>query len=434
MLTTPPASPRQAAERMPLRARMSQLPLLADRPAALAEAARLVERARALGYAPFTGEMARALAAMQAPTDRASARRTLGAASAFRAESGDSFEQVHAEIELLGLLDSSAEAEAFAQSARKRLAALGGDRALEAVLERNLAAAYHAEHQSARALAALERARALYRELYGPSSLHEANVLVAIAGVYYQRDRNPRAGDALFAEAGQIFQRAGLPAPLGPPEAETAALLHQVQQLHAMVTASGARTVEAFDAEHTLASAYAIAEKPDLALTHYRRAVELADELSLRNDKVAFSLGQIGALLLDDGEVAAAVVPTRRAAELALELGLDVEIASALTTLGRLLLAQDAPAAALAPLERALALRIRNDEPARFRGTTRFLLARALAAPDPERALQLAHAARADLQGALDTLDPAERGADHVRRTTSAHLDKIDRWLRDHAR
>jgi hypothetical protein len=48
--------------------------------------------------------------------------------------------------------------------------------------------------------------------------------------------------------------------------------------------------------------------------------------------------------------------------------------------------------------------------------------------------LPLAHAARVDLRGALESTPPEQRGAAYVRRDLQRRLDEIDRWLKSRAR
>lgn len=405
-----------------------------DRASAIASVSTLVERAEAIGHAPFAIEVARKLAALQAATDRAAARQTLQRAIERAAPRGESFERATARVELVSLLAAPAEAEALAEDARGHLAELGGDRMLEATLDYNLGKVCHDARRSDEAMAAFERARRGYRAVDGPDGLHEAVVLISIAGVHYQRGVDSKAGDAALTAAGAIFQRVGVTAPIGPPELETAKLIAQLEALYQQARSSGARTEGAFHAEHALAAAYLLAEQPERALRHYRQAAELGEALGLRSDKLPYALSQIAAILIDQKQLDEAEAPVRRAIELAEQLGLEAELASALSVQGRLLLERGDPTAARAPLTRALEIRTRTNEPARLRGNTRFSLAQALWSDEPQRARELAHAARVDLRGALDSTPPEQRGAEHVRRGLQERLDEIDRWLKSRAR
>jgi tetratricopeptide (TPR) repeat protein len=196
-----------------------------------------------------------------------------------------------------------------------------------------------------------------------------------------------------------------------------------------MAEASGPRTESMFNVEHALASAYLLAEDTEHALEHYRKAAELGEALGLRNDKLVYSLTQSASILIDQDRLAEAEAPMRRGLELARQLGIEVELASALVAQGRWLLARGETAAARQPLAEALELRSRSNEPPRFRGSSRFLLARALWDADPRRALELAHAARVDLQDMLESTPPDARGAAHQRRVTQELMEDVDRWL-----
>jgi tetratricopeptide (TPR) repeat protein len=271
-----------------------------------------------------------------------------------------------------------------------------------------------------------------YRAVYGPMDLHEAVVLVTQARVYYRRQAASKEGDALMTSAGAIYRRVGIDLPIGPPERDAAKLISQLEQLAVVVRRNGETTESMFDAEHALGSAYLIAEQPGPALQHYRRAAELSDALKIHTDKTAFIFGQIASILIDQKQYQDAVEPSRRALAEAQALGIDLELASALNVRGRVFLEMGDPAKARPLLQRALAIRIRINEEARFRGMTRFLLARALWSSDRAQAMEMAHAARSDLQGFLDSSSPAERGADYTRKIAATRIGEIEQWLTEH--
>lgn len=399
-------------------------------------------RARRIGYLPYVLQLQRQQAARLAARDRNRGRGALMQAFATAPLTGEgAYELAAMSVDLVTLAASPEEARRQAETARKMLDGLG-DPFLEGQLEAALGKILLGAHQTDEALVALENARRSFRQADGPDGLHEAVVLVSIAGAHYQRD-NHKAGDEAFAAAGAIFRQAGIEAPIGPPEVESAALIAQLEQLYQLARASGERTEAVFHAEYALAGAYVLDGQPAEALAHYRRTAELGEALGLQGERLAYVYGQIAALLVDAveqggpdaaGALEGAVAPARRAVALAEQLDSPRELASALNVSGRLLLARGETKAARAALTRALELRIRNNEPARFRGGTRFLLAQALWREEPARALELAHAARADLQAALDTLPAEERGVAFVRGTLQARLGQLERWLAEHPR
>jgi hypothetical protein len=104
-------------------------------------------------------------------------------------------------------------------------------------------------------------------------------------------------------------------------------------------------------------------------------------------------------------------------------------LASAQTSLGRALVDAGHPAEARPLLEQALATREQVHAPALLRGRTRFTLARALAGgtlADRRRAIELAHAARADIEASLAALAPGDAFG---RKWQQRRLDEVDRWL-----
>ncbi|HTE55898.1 MAG TPA: serine/threonine-protein kinase [Kofleriaceae bacterium] len=430
-LVTVEPTATQAARIRPLRRAM-----FATTPAgaaATADAARRVEQARAIGYPPFTVDAMISLAAAQAERDLPSAIETLRGALAVADQAGDGWSHVAAATALLSLLgaDATDQAERLAEDARARIAALGGDPAIEAELDYYLGNVWRAGRRHDEAIAALERARRGFRAANGPDDPHQAVVLVALAGVLLDRDPDSARGRTTLESAAAIFRKAGIAMPVSLP-GDPAALIEQTTQLLALATAAGPSTEAVVDATYNLAIAYTLADQPEPALQHYRDAAALGQRLGLRSARIADALGQSAALLVELGRPREAIPVARRAVAMAEALAVDSALGAALTTLGAALLDADQASAAREPLRRALTIRDRLHESGRFRGNTRFLLARALVAGDPDRARSLAQAARVDLQGFLDGLAPGDTGGEHMRREQQARLDRIDRWLVEH--
>lgn len=416
----------QAARIEPLRARMEKVQTEA-------EAAQVVEQARQVGHAPFTVHAMRVLAERQKQSDVAASLRTLRSAIAIAEAAGDDFSRVRATIDLVSRLGAaeSSDAEKLAETARARIAALGGDPGLEAELDFQLGTVWAASNRHDEAIAAFERARRGFRAAHGAEPPHEAVVLVALGGVYFDRDPDPARGRALVDESFAIFRRAGIDMPEAAPR-DSAALIEQTKKLLAIATAAGSNTEAVVDATYNLAIAYALAEQPELALKHYQDAAALGARLGLRDAKLANALGQSAAILLELGRPREALPVARSAVAMSEKLSADVELGTALTMLGDALLETGQAAAAREPLRRSLAIRDRLQESARFRGHTRFLLARSMWGANRKRARGLAQAARVDLEAYLEGLAPADPNTPYLRRQVEGRLTKIDRWLATH--
>src|SRR5262249_19430593 len=338
-------------------------------------------------------------------------------------QAGDDYARVTAAIQLISLLgaDGADEAEKLAEDARARIVALGGDPVLEANLDFNLGTVWRAKHRHDEAIAAFERSRRAFRVAYGPDPPHEAVVLVALSGVYFDRDPDGTRARAPFESAPRMFNRAGIrmrsSAPRSPAE-----LIEQTTQLLARATAAGPNTQAVVDANYNLGIAYALADQPERALEHYQEAAALGERLDLREAKLANALAQSAMILVELGRPREAVPVARRAVAMAEALAVDSELGSALTVLGSALVAAGQPAAAREPLRRALAIRDHLHESGRFRGYTRFLLATALWDVDRKRARDLARAARVDIQSFVDELPPDDPNTPHLGRTQRARL------------
>jgi tetratricopeptide (TPR) repeat protein len=396
-------------------------------------AARLVGSARAVGHAPFVVEAMIALATREGATDRDAAIKTLRDAVGVAERAGAGWSLVDASIPLISLLgaDGTEEAVALADAARARIAALGGDPALEAELDHALADVWRDARRHTEATVALERALRGFRAAYGPDDPHEALALVALGGVQAARDsEDPRARATMDrAQAILDANRIDMPVTLAR---DAAGLVAQTRQLLAMAQAAGSDSEAVVGAHYNLAIAYTLTDEREEALAQYQKASQMGEELGLRDARMVESLSQSSALLIELGRASEGIAPARRAVRRAEELGLQSELGASLSTLGWALLEADQPAAARDPLRRALAIRERLKESGRFRGNTRFLLARALWSADRERARGMAQAARLDMVGFLEVIADDDPNAATLRRIQGERLAEIDRWLDSH--
>ncbi len=400
---------------------------------------RLLERARAIGDASLVTKVSVALAAGQAETDRAGAIRTLRAAIA----GARGFPAVTAAVQLIGMLgaDALGEAEALAASARAQLAGVGGDPALEADIDLRLGILLNAAGRRHDAIAALERARQTARMAHGPASPQEGEVLDSLAGALFVRDgaTTSPAARAAGKAADEIWKRTNIPFPGAIPAETAGELLEQVERLRALTLAQyGPDSEAAFDAEYASMDAYVVVEQPERALEHARKVVELGRRLGLRTARLAYALSQSAYLASDLGRHREALSFARDAVAAATEVDVNVELASALTALGRASIETGNPEAAREPLQRALAIRVRLNEPGRFRGVTRSWLAVALWESNRARALEQAMIARDEIQSFLDNsgIEPDNNPltVGYMRRYLQANLDRLDRWMRQHRR
>ncbi len=407
--------------------------------ASVAALERLLDRARALGDASLVPKVAIALAARQAETDRAGAIRTLSAAIA----GARGLPAVTCAVQLIGMLgvDALGEADAVATSARAQLAEVGGDPALEADIDLRLGILLNAAGRRHDAIAALERARQTARMAHGPASPQEAEVLTHLAGALFARDgaTTSPAARAAGKAADEIWKRTSIPVPSVIPAETAGELLEQLERFRALTLAQyGPDSEDAFDAEYASMDAYVIVEQPERALVHARRAVELGRRLGLRTARLAYVLSQSAVLASDLGRHREALSFARDAVSAATEVGVDLELAGALTALGRASIETGKPKAAREPLQRALAIRVRLNEPGRFRGITRSWFAVALWESNRARALEQAMIARDEIQSFLDNsgIEPDNNPltVGYMRRYLQANLDRLDRWLRQHRR
>jgi hypothetical protein len=404
--------------------------LRAQRSIAIVE--QLRERARATGYGPLVRSVVRTLAELQI-TNRQTQIQTLRAAVT---DGPDDFSKVVATLDLISVLgaDAHAEADALATTTRARIAALGGDPALEAELDFRLGQVLGTTERHGDALAASERAHHGMRVAYGEDAPQTGNALVALAGAYYRRDgiTSSHARDAAIA-ADAIWKRTGIEVPSALIPTTTAELIEQLRRNRTVVLEMyGARTQAEFDADYALMEAYVIAEQLDDALATGLRADTLGKQLGLETARVPYVRGQIAGILNDLGRPSEAIPFAKDALAVAERLKLDQEMTTARSILGRSLIETGRPAEARVPLEAALRWLVRTNQPARFRGRTRFLLAMVTGKADDARI------ARAEIESFLSTpdADPAASpiGAPFLRRDTEQWLAKVDAWLATHGK
>jgi len=423
----------QAARITTIRERLAVAQANANPAVAQAEIGQVVATARDIGYPPFTVEVLEQHAELQLERDPAEARASLREAVAVAEAGHDTLGQALSTIQLISAMsaDDLAEAEQLAGTARALIAELGGDAGLEASLDRGLGNVYGSRRQFDDAITAYERARQELQRAVGPDSLDEAMILLALGAAHAGRDPDNARSQQAYADASAILARAGLTIPAAASR-DPDALIRVTDELSVFSARLGPQSQVAFNAEVNYGIAYAAKDLPEASLAHYQRAAEIADRLGLHDVQVAEIHAQIASALIELGRARDALPSARRAAAVAEDLGVESELGYVLTILGWALVEVGDPAAT-APLERSLAIRDRLHDPGQFRGNTRFLLARSLPGSARKRAIELAQAARVDIQAYVDSLvDDADPLAPSQRKRNQARLDQIDRWLLDH--
>jgi serine/threonine protein kinase len=393
----------------------------------LKAAEKLLERARATTYPPLVRSVRRVLASMQL-AQPAVAMKILRESIA---EGPDDFTKVVATISLLKLLgaDAHAEADALVVSTRTLIGKLGGDPALEAELDYRLGGVLARTDRRADAMAAFERMRQGNRAAYGEDSPQVAMSLVTLAGEYYARDGiTSRRAREISLEADAIWKAHALPIPSMLMPTTTKELLAKLDQLRLIaLETDGPGSESEFDAEYALVAGNIIAEQPDVALTHARRADDLGRKLGLKSARIVAIKNWIAFLLSESGRAAEAIPIAREAIATAETLKLADELAMARTNFGRALVGTGDLAAAKKPLTEALRYQTKTNKEARTRGHTRFYLAMATNDVDAARV------ARSELASVLETseADPTANpvGAGYVRRDTERSIGHIDAWI-----
>ncbi len=387
----------------------------------------VVREAHTLAAAQVAAQAGTALAALRKARGDAD-----GAEAALRQAAAAATNNPDAQLELLlALITQTGERQpeaalAVAEQARAVIAGAGGDEVQSARVHQAVAAMWGLRRRWDEAAPLYERARAAFRATYGTDSYAEAMCVVALAGAYRAQAPKGELARRTWDEARAMLQRLRVRAPMpsldGDPRLLVEHLLGAVQEARQRFPGTAA---EAY-AEYALASAYVLAEEDERALEHYRRQVELADRIDLRDAQRADGMAQAAAILLERGAAAEAEPLARGAVRVAQELGAHGELAYAQQVLGWALVELgDAPAAQRA-LETALALQAKLDTPAQRRGFTRFLLARALQKRAPARARELAHAAKADLASALAALDASDPLIAAQRALIAARLARVE--------
>jgi tetratricopeptide (TPR) repeat protein len=331
--------------------------------------------------------------------------------------------------------DAVGEAERLAQSARSRLAALGGDLEIEAELDYQLAGVLGRTERLHDSIALFERARQGMRLAHGANSPLEGNVLVSLAGAYYKRDNlMSRQGREAAQDADRIWDLHKLPLPSVLIATSPGELVVQVERLALLSRETyGTSKPEELSAQYALMNAYTIAEQDDKALEHARKALELGIQVGDKSVRMPFVRTQIAGFLLDAKQPVEALVHAEHAVAVAMELGFEAELAFSRTMLGRALMENGKLAAARAPLEDALRYMTRTNQPARVRGRTRFLFAMVRYSTEPAKAVSEAVLARAEHE-AFDATDEADEsknptGAAYLRKINNRRIAEIDAWL-----
>jgi eukaryotic-like serine/threonine-protein kinase len=424
-----------------LRARMD-LALYVVKRDAVATLREVAAAARVVGHVPFIAETAVELAKQIARADRAAAAAGLREVLALVDRARDDFARARVAAALIATLDSDGvdEALAVAEPARAGLARLGGDPALEHDLDVALGAVLKGATRPEEALAAFERARATARDAYGPDSMHEANTVITLEGLYSQRDPAAPGAKQLREVAVEIYRKLGVPVPpgdsskrIGTPAAMIAMLEPMVAQKHELAP----NTLDEATAIWALGNAYFLGGRLDRALEQYRRAAEMYDRLKIRTSAAVDAHAHIAQVLLDTGQLPEAQGEAQREADravvLANAIGVKQDLAYALTVQGQVRLALGDLPGAREVLKHALQIRIDLNAPPTQIANTQFHYAQALWEIDRREAVELATSARVLLRSYVESEVP-EIEQTHVLPVQKQRLDDINRWLDEHRR
>ena len=395
----------------------------------------LATQARALDHAPLDVAVAIELSTVEFEHDRDAAARTMRDAMARADRQPAEVPRIISRLQLIAILGSSRPDETIQliETARHLIGELGGDAELESNLESLVGDFENSREHPEVAVVALERARNGFQIAYGPDSQHEMNALIKLAGAYSRRDPNGADVRAARDAAIAINRRTGVEMNLGMFGAigDPKTLIASAQE----ALANARRTNVGRDiahGEYNLGIAYFLDDQWQPTLEHLQAAIAKADEIGLRNELIANANERCANLLVDHGRAAEAMPPAQRGVALAEAVADETQLGFSLTALGNVQLATGDRKAARQTLERALTTFDKAHAPAEGRGPARFLLATAIWPSDHRRAIDLAHASRADAQSVLDAMaddDPSKPG---VRVRTQRRVDKIDRWLATH--
>ncbi|MCY0989256.1 tetratricopeptide repeat protein [Nannocystis sp. ILAH1] len=451
-----PEGGEQAVEARAIETMLAQAKFLASlgrHEAGLAEAARAVERARALAHPPTEAEALETLGAIQLEAvdpkaaesslraayatahagrhDRIAARAAIAlvfvvGSQLFQAEAGREWafharaalERWGADPELEGSLhanfgsllynagDFTAARAEFAESLAVREQALGAEHRQTAQSLELVAIAASAQGDAEAARAHLGRATELSRKLFGAKHPAYGAILVRTGNQLLLEDRAAEA-EALFAEALALVEAArgedhpqvavillntsGALRKLGKGRAALDAARRALRSFEAT---EGARPLVA-DALSAIGRAESDLGDLDAALAAHRSALAIYEEVfGAEHEQVGNVLENLGDVLLRRNDVAAALDHYERALALREKaLGAEfIDNAFALAGIGEAHVMRGEAATAIAPLERAQALLEKHQIFPSLLARVHFLLARALwdAGRSQEQALGLA--------------------------------------------
>ncbi|HOX44164.1 MAG TPA: tetratricopeptide repeat protein [Myxococcota bacterium] len=377
----PPAEPDRQAALRSLRSRLAAVKAGHEAGRSrevLAEAEAVLTGGQALGHPPLTAEAGYWLAEILARLDRPDEARAVGLRAA-----GDALAGRHLALlvrAFAGLVqragpgrEGAAQGPVWLELARAGLAALGPEPELEVLLLRAEGQWRFGQREYRQAVEVLEAARARSLEVYGPTHLRTAQVLVNLAGALGQLGGRLEREIELKQAALAVLERA-----YGRAHPEVAGLLASIGRAYwrAGRAAEGRPFLEEalglqerlLGPEHTQVAAThealgAVLGKLgelDAELAHRQRALDIraarvpADDASLATCREG-----LGLALERQGRHAEAQAQFERALTIAEKAfgPASQEVAFQLLHLGQSRVLQGRPAEALAPLEQALALR-----------------------------------------------------------------------------
>jgi tetratricopeptide (TPR) repeat protein len=210
------------------------------------------------------------------------------------------------------------------------------------------------------------------------------------------------------------------------------AKLDDFERAYRAAQQSAPDSVYAAQTEYVLAAAYGTAGRWDDALSHYQHMIEVHDRMKVRNRDTVRALGMSAFVDNQRHRNREALELATRGAAMAEAIDDSAGLAAALDAQGTAYIALGDRAAARPKLERANHLHEELHDGSAERGWTKFLLAVATWDVDPARALELAAAARVDLQNNASHVDPWSARGVKVDSGHQEQLEEIRQWVDAH--
>jgi tetratricopeptide (TPR) repeat protein len=349
---------------------------------------------------------------------------------------------------MLGQLGRFDEGRHLAEYAGAALERIGGDDRLATLLDTAIGNALGREGRHAEAIVAYFRALDAARRAHHPVSVPVAILYEYLAGAF---DADGRIHLSEVARAAALAIHTHLYGAIGADLSVlfdarrdqsffagdlTTTIELDTERLRLLTLHFPGELTQQAEIESQLGYDHMFARRALEGIEHHQRAIALRERAGDRwSPRIAVSLNEIGAELLEQKRPSEAVPYYQRAIEVAARNGklAEDDLATARAGLGRAYLELDDPVSARPLLEEALAFRVVSPKVSDAqRGGNRFDLARAIVDVDPARARDLAEAARLDLEQGLKAWEGLTGIYDLIRPRMQARLDAVIAWQQAH--